>query len=79
MRPPDGMGAYRFSVLASLRAAQLISGCTARLDGGTHKPITVAQLEVVAGLTAERLEDAESDADTAMESERPASDDLVPA
>lgn len=67
MKPPEGMGAYRFSVLASLRAAQLIDGCTARIDAGTHKPITVAQMEIVAGLTTERLEEAESDTDAMVE------------
>lgn len=43
------MGAYQFAVLSSLRAAQLMRGCTPRVDGDTHKPITVAQLEVAGG------------------------------
>jgi DNA-directed RNA polymerase subunit K/omega len=49
IRPPGEMGAYQFAVLSSLRAAQLMRGCTPRVDAETHKPITVAQLEVAGG------------------------------
>lgn len=49
IRPPDGMGMYCFAVLAGLRAAQLMRGCVARVDGGAHKLTVVAQLEVVDG------------------------------
>ncbi|HEY7446406.1 MAG TPA: hypothetical protein VH701_28545 [Vicinamibacterales bacterium] len=46
-RPPD-FGAFRFAVLAALRAAQLMRGCTPRVDG-THKAIITAQCEVAEG------------------------------
>jgi DNA-directed RNA polymerase subunit K/omega len=52
MRPPQGLGAYAFAVLSSLRAGQLIRGCTPKIDGGFHKPIVVAQLEVTQGAIA---------------------------
>lgn len=43
------MGAFQFVVLSTLRAAQLMRGCTPRIDVNGHKPIVVAQLEVAAG------------------------------
>jgi hypothetical protein len=43
-RPTD-VGAFEFVVLASLRAAQLIRGCTPLIES-THKMITTAQMEV---------------------------------
>jgi hypothetical protein len=46
-RPPD-FGAFQFVVLSALRAAQLMRGCTPRVDG-THKPIITAQWEVAEG------------------------------
>ena len=46
-RPP-GVGAFQFVVLATLRAAQLIRGCTPRVDG-THKHIVTAMFEVAEG------------------------------
>jgi len=46
-RPPESP-AFEFAVIAGLRAAQLMRGCTARV-AGTHKRITTAQLEVAAG------------------------------
>lgn len=46
-RPP-GVGAFQFVVLSTLRAAQLIRGCTPRVDGG-HKPIVTAQCEIAEG------------------------------
>jgi len=75
MKAPNGMGAYRFAVLASLRAAQLIDGCVPRIDGGSHKPIIVAQLEILAGVTTERLEEDEGDVEALPEPV----DDVVPA
>jgi DNA-directed RNA polymerase subunit K/omega len=42
------MGVFRFVVLASRRATQLINGCTPRVAPG-HVPIVTAQLEVAAG------------------------------
>ncbi len=48
IQPPNGSGAFEFVVIAGLRAAQLMRGCTPRVDS-THKIITTAQLEVAAG------------------------------
>lgn len=45
---PVEMSAFKFVVLASLRAAQLMRGCTPRVVS-TQKRIMVAQLEVAAG------------------------------
>jgi len=50
-RPP-GVGAFEFVILATLRAAQLIRGCTPKVEGG-HKPIITAQFEVAAGKVAQ--------------------------
>jgi hypothetical protein len=44
----NGFGAFEFVVLSSLRAAQLMRGCTPRVPT-TFKVITTAQLEVAAG------------------------------
>lgn len=52
---PDGMGAYQFVVIATLRAAQLMRGCTPRIDTMNHKPIVVAQLEVSEGKVVQLL------------------------
>ena len=49
IRPLDGMSAYMFAVLASLRAAQLMRGCLPRLVTSSHKTTVVAQLEVAGG------------------------------
>ena len=46
-RPPD-VSAFEFVVLAGLRAAQLMRGCTPRVES-THKVIMTAQIEVAAG------------------------------
>jgi len=51
VRPPPGLSAFEFVVLASLRAAQLTRGCTPRVEG-THKRVVIAQLEVSSGLVA---------------------------
>ena len=53
-RRPDGMGKFQFVVLASLRAAQLQRGCTARVDGG-HKATVTAQFEVAEGKVTQTL------------------------
>lgn len=50
-RPP-GVGVFKFVVVASLRAAQLIRGCPAKIDVGVHKPIVTALLEVSYGIVA---------------------------
>jgi DNA-directed RNA polymerase subunit K/omega len=42
------MGAFEFVVLAGLRAAHLMRGCTPRVEGA-HKIIMTAQIEVAAG------------------------------
>jgi hypothetical protein len=44
-----GLSAFEFVVLSSLRVAQLVRGCTARVPS-THKHVTTAQLEVAAGM-----------------------------
>ena len=45
---PEEMNAFEFVVVSSLRAAQLMRGCTPRV-AGLHKTIQTAQLEVAAG------------------------------
>ena len=42
---PVEFNAFEFVVLAGLRAAQLMRGCTPRVEG-THKVIMTAQMEV---------------------------------
>jgi DNA-directed RNA polymerase subunit K/omega len=54
VRPPPGLSAFEFVVLASLRTAQLTRGCTPRVEG-THKRIVIAQLEVSSGVVARAL------------------------
>ena len=51
VRRPTDSGAFEFAVVSSLRAAQLIRGCTPRVES-THKVIMTAQLEVAAGKVA---------------------------
>lgn len=43
-----GIGTFEFIILSSLRAAQLMRGCTPRIPT-THKRMMTAQLEVAAG------------------------------
>ena len=45
---PANVSAFEFVVMCGLRAAQLMKGCTPRVDG-VHKVIMTAQLEVAAG------------------------------
>lgn len=45
---PYEFNAFEFVVLSGLRAAQLMRGCTARVES-THKTITTAQMEVAEG------------------------------
>lgn len=45
---PSEFSAFEFVVLSGLRAAQLIRGCTPRVEG-THRIIMTAQIEVAAG------------------------------
>ena len=53
LRPPD-FGAFKFVVLAGLRAHQLQRGCLPRVLG-THKLIMIAQSEVAEGKVTELL------------------------
>lgn len=48
---PVEMNAFEFVVVSTLRAAQLMRGCTPRVTG-TQKTIMTAQLEVAAGKVA---------------------------
>ena len=52
---PEGMGAFQFVVLASLRAVQLTRGCPPRVEGGDHKRNVIAQLEVAEGKVTELI------------------------
>ena len=49
MHSPDGISTLEFVVLSSLRTAQLMRGCTARVES-SHKVIVTAQMEVAARL-----------------------------
>lgn len=46
---PDSIGTFEFIIISSLRAAQLMKGCTPRV-ASTHKRIVTAQLEVASGM-----------------------------
>lgn len=43
-----GIGTFEFIVLSSLRAAQLMRGCTPRISA-PNKRMVIAQLEIAAG------------------------------
>ncbi len=45
---PAEVSAFEFVVLAGLRAAQLMRGCTPRIEGA-HKVIMTAQIEIATG------------------------------
>jgi DNA-directed RNA polymerase subunit K/omega len=45
---PDGINAFEFVVVASLRAVQLTAGCTPRVPAGI-RPVVTAQHEVAEG------------------------------
>ena len=45
---PIEISAYEFVVLSTLRAQQLLAGCTPRLTGD-HNAATMAQMEVAGG------------------------------
>ena len=47
VRRPDGISAFEFAVLSSLRAAQLQRGCTPRVTP-CHKTAVTAQQEISA-------------------------------
>lgn len=46
---PDHMAAFEFVVVSSLRAGQLVRGCTPRVAAG-HRHTTTARAEVANGL-----------------------------
>ena len=48
MKRPDGVGAFQFVILASLRAVQLTRGCLPRIEGN-HKLAVIAQMEISEG------------------------------
>ena len=48
---PVHFNAFEFVALSTLRAQQLLMGCTPRLDGD-HSAATMAQMEVAAGLVS---------------------------
>ena len=50
IKRPVGSNPFEFAVVSGLRAAQLMRGCIPRVDRGTDKVITTAQMEVAAGL-----------------------------
>jgi hypothetical protein len=52
---PTGVTAFEFVVLAALRSAQLMRGCTPRVDGA-HKTTVTAQLEIAAGRVVRLVE-----------------------
>jgi DNA-directed RNA polymerase subunit K/omega len=52
IKRPAGSNPFEFAVVSGLRAAQLMRGCIPRVDRGTEKVITTAQMEVAAGLVA---------------------------
>ena len=56
---PAGVSAFEFVILSGLRAAQLMRGCTPRVEGG-HKVMMTAQIEVASGKIA-RAADAIAD------------------
>lgn len=45
---PEGVGAFEFAVLASLRAMQLCRGCSPRVEGA-HTVAVTAQMEIARG------------------------------
>jgi DNA-directed RNA polymerase subunit K/omega len=54
---PSYIGAFEFVILAGLRAAQLLRGCTPRVEG-LHKTIVTAQIEVAAGKVVRAVDTA---------------------
>jgi DNA-directed RNA polymerase subunit K/omega len=54
---PLSTNPFEFAVVASLRAAQLMRGCTPHV-ASTHKVIITAQLEVAAGKVAKLVPSA---------------------
>jgi len=50
IRRPPGSNPFEFAVVSGLRAAQLVRGCIPRIVRGSEKIVTMAQMEVAAGL-----------------------------
>jgi len=48
VKQPVEFSRFEFAVLAGLRVAQLIRGCTPRVES-SHKRIMTAQLEIASG------------------------------
>lgn len=48
VRCPANVNPFEFVIMSALRTAQLVRGCTPRLESG-HKKTTTAQMEVAAG------------------------------
>ena len=46
---PETLGKFEFVILATLRAAQLMRGCTPLIAAGEHKATVTAQNEVALG------------------------------
>lgn len=59
IQQPPGLGKFEFVVLSTLRAAQLMRGCRAKVDGG-HKATFTAQLEVSEGKVAQLFAGADA-------------------
>ncbi|MEZ5317777.1 MAG: DNA-directed RNA polymerase subunit omega [Vicinamibacterales bacterium] len=51
VRRPPTSNAFEFVIVSALRAAQLMKGCTPRVEAG-EKTATTAQREVAAGKVA---------------------------
>ena len=51
IRPPAGTNPFEFIVVSGQRAAQLMKGCTPRVESH-HKVTSTAQLEVATGKVA---------------------------
>ncbi len=52
---PDGSNPFEFIVVSAQRVAQLVKGCTPRVEV-TGRHITTAQMEVAAGKVARTVE-----------------------
>ena len=62
IRPPKGVNPFEFVVVSGQRAAQLMKGCTPKVEND-HKLVSKAQLEVATGIVkALDREDLPSDA-----------------
>ncbi len=63
VKRPDGMNAFEFSVLSSLRAAQLSRGCTPRVFPSAKLAVTaqheVAQHKVIRSISSDAAEQVE--------------------